>query len=177
MLVRSWKAALVLTVSLTAMTAQVSRAQEPSKAQDGLHSRPEAEAKAEPGDAAKRQPGVETRAVELNLMIAGLGRDGCDIEVRPGTRSCRFQPQVLHIASHGKASLNIREVEFRGADRNCSFAITVRESGQVPRTIYRAFRISPKVDPAHPAAPPSFTCFMTSPSKLAGLERPDRARR
>jgi hypothetical protein len=173
MLVRSWKAALVLTTSLTAVTATVARAQAPAASQDRPQVVPEAEAK----DGAKPQPGVETRAVELNLMIAGLGHDGCDIEVKPGTRSCRFQPKVVHVASHGKANLVFRDVECRGADRNCTFAITVREAGQVPRTIYRGFRIPNRVDPAHPTAPPSFTCFMTSPSKLAGLERPDRTRR
>jgi hypothetical protein len=178
MQVRSWKAAFVFTfaASLAAGAAGVARAQEPA-ASDRPKVATEVREKAESKESEKRPASAQARAIELNLMIAGLGRDGCDVEVKPGTRSCRFQPQTQHVASHGKASLVFRDVEFRGADRNCSFAITVREAGQAPRTIYRGFRMSSRVDPARPAATPSFTCFMTSPSKLAGLARSDRTDR
>jgi hypothetical protein len=177
MQVRTWKAAFVsaFAAGLTAVAAAGARAQEPAR-NDRPTVATEVLERAEPKDGPKRPATAQARAIELNLMIAGLGRDGCEVEVKPGTRSCRFQPQTQHVASHGKASLVFHDVEFRGADRNCSFAITVREAGQEPRTIYRGFRLPNRVDPSRPAATPSFTCFMTSPSKLAGLVRSDRIR-
>jgi hypothetical protein len=177
MQVRSWKAAFVVTLaaSLTGGAVGLARSQEPAES-DRPRVATEVREKAAPKENEKRPAAAQAPAVELHLMIAGLGRDGCDVEVKPGTRSCRFQPQTQHVAPHGKASLVFRDVEFRGADRNCSFAITVREAGQAPRTIYRGYRMPSRIDPARPAATPSFTCFMTSPSKLAGLVRSDRIR-
>jgi hypothetical protein len=119
----------------------------------------------------------EAYLVELNLLIAGLGRGGCDVEVKPGNRSCRFQAKSQHVASNGKASFVFRDVEIRGAERNCSFGITVREPGQPPKTIYRGFRLAARVAGGTSGqAPQSFTCYVNSPSKLAGLDRTERAR-
>jgi len=119
-----------------------------------------------------------TQTVELNLLIAGLAQDGCEVEIKPGNRSCRFQPQRLRVESQGKAKFMFRDIELRGADRNCTFAITVHETGQASRTIYRGFRIGSRLTPG-PASQgaQSFTCYMNSPSKLAGLERTGQTRR
>jgi len=175
MQVKSWKAALVLAASLTAAAPFVAGADNPAAAQDRTNVS-ETGVKTEPRDGSSKGASSSGQRVELNLLIAGLGRDGCDIEVKPGTRSCKFQTQTQHVGSQGKANLVFRDIEFRGADRNCSFAITVREAGQAPRTIYRGFRLSHRADSAGATAPQSFTCFMTSPSKLAGLLRSDRTR-
>ena len=60
----------------------------------------------------------------------------------------------------------------------CTFAITVHEPGQNSRTIYRGYRIAPKPANNPPSQPAqSFTCFMNSPSKLAGLEPSNQTRR
>src|SRR5205807_10668828 len=121
--------------------------------------------------------GSTTHPVELNVMIAGLGRDGCDIDVKPGNRGSRFQAQTLHVRSQGKAKFMFRDIELRGADRTCTFAITVREAGQTSRTIYRGFRIAPRAaSEGATSGLQAFTCFMSSPSKLAGLTRSDQAR-
>jgi hypothetical protein len=52
--------------------------------------------------------------------------------------------------------------------------ITVHESGQSPKTVYRGFRL-----PSRPEAPetvttsqvPTFTCYLSSPSKVANVEQ------
>jgi hypothetical protein len=115
--------------------------------------------------------------VKLKLLIAGLGRSGCDVDVKPGNRSCRFKPQTQHVGSAGELSFQFKDIEVRGADRNCTFAITVREAGQASKTIYRGFRL-PARNASTPAATvaQTFTCFMNSPSKLADFERADRTR-
>lgn len=125
---------------------------------------------------------ADARTVELTLMIAGLGRNGCEVEVKPGSRACRFKPQSVHVSTQGKASFSFRDVEVRGADRNCTFSITLREQGQPPKTVYRGFRIPARPDSgagadAKKAPASSFTCYVNCPSKVAGLEKPDTIRR
>jgi len=120
-------------------------------------------------DAAAKGP-----SVELRLVIGGLGSAGCDVEVKPGNPACRFKKQTKHVASDGKLSLVFRDVEIRSVDRNCLFAITMREPGQGPKTVHRGFRMSTATTSGSKAGPQSFTCFMSSPSKVANLEREGR---
>jgi hypothetical protein len=180
MKVRSWMAVVVLAGGTTGALVVSSHAQKstPNANQEKAGS-PQAQnpEKAQGGKDQKKSDSSTSYSLELNLMIAGLGRDGCDVEVKPGNRSSRFQPQVQHVGSHGKSTLVFRDIELRGADRTCTFAITLREAGQEARTIYRGFRIVSRSDSARsPSGLQSFTCFMSSPSKLARLERSDRFR-
>jgi hypothetical protein len=171
-------AALVLVAGSTTLLGALAAVQEPG-ADRGSQKVASPDPKNAGEDPAKGwiAGAQEAYLVELNLMIAGLGRGGCDVEVKPGNRSCRFQPKSQHVASSGKASFVFRDVEIRGADRNCSFRITVREPGQPPKTIYRGFRLATR-GPARFSnqAPQSFTCYVNSPSKLAGLDRTERSR-
>jgi hypothetical protein len=177
MQVRSWSPALVLAVGTSLFLGLPSQAQEagPDTALDTPAAKPQEKTGAK--DQGKPD-GSTTHPVELNVMIAGLGRDGCDVEVKPGNRGSRFQAQTLHVRSQGKARFLFRDIELRGADRTCTFAITVRETGQSSRTIYRGFRITPRADADRATSgPQSFTCFTSSPSKLAGLTRSDQTRK
>ncbi len=180
MQLKSWMATLVLAAGSTVLLDLPVRAQQagPDQEQAKAESPDQAKAKGESRATGKPAQAPGAHPVELNLLIAGLGREGCEVEVKPGNRGSRFQPQSQHIGASGKASFVFRDVEVRGADRNCSFAITIRESGQAPKTIYRGFRIASRLAPStSPTTAQSFTCYMNSPSKLAGLDRPDRARR
>ncbi|WP_205678635.1 hypothetical protein [Aquisphaera insulae] len=162
MQLRSRMAAVVLVAGATHLLIGPARAQKSDETKPAGASR-EAAAPADPAG---------TCQVDLNLNIAGLGAEGCDVDVKPGNRSSRFKGQHHHVASNGKASLKFRGVEVLGADRTCSFAITVHEPGQEPRTIYRAFRINGR---SGQPLPPSqaFTCYLNSPSKLARLSQPE----
>jgi hypothetical protein len=122
--------------------------------------------------------------VRLTVEIAGLGRHGCDVEVRPGNPSCKFRTLKVtkdgvaversqdgphHVSSEGHAFLELRDVELRGADRTCTVAITVREPGHVAKTVYRGFRLAPRTEAETKAASaktvPAFTCYLSSASK------------
>lgn len=134
------------------------------------------------------------KAVLLNLKIAGLSREGCDVEVKPGNASCRFEAiyttrtggrvvrandGAQHVSSVGDAVLELQNVELRGADRTCTVAITVRESGQAPKTVYRGFRLPPRPPAGVQGSAdqvPAFTCYLSSPSKVADVEQ-SRARK
>lgn len=112
--------------------------------------------------------------VKLQVVIGGLSTQGCVVEVKPGHASCRFKKQTCRVASDGVATLVFKDVEVRGVDRNCTFAITMREPGQDPKTVHRGFRLvaSSADSPNHGVQ--SFRCLMSSPSKVAGLEREGR---
>lgn len=175
---RSRMAALALVAGLLVMPragASPQQPSSPSEAQSGAtKSAPAAEAT---DRAAKSDPSSPTQNVKLKVLIAGLGRGGCDVEVKPGNRSCRFKPQAQHVGAPGELSFQFKDVEVRGADRNCTFAITVREAGQPSKTIYRGYRMPANgAQPGGTAAAQTFTCYMNSPSKLADLDRTDRVR-
>jgi hypothetical protein len=135
------------------------------------------------------KPTKATQSIILNVQIAGLGREGCDVEVKPANASCKFRAYqttlergkmvrgkegAQHVSSEGHACLELRDVELRGADRVCGVAITVREPGQTPKTVFRGFRLSARSDGGEGSAPgavPSFTCYLSSPSKVAAIEQ------
>ncbi len=190
MRIRSGMTAVVLLAVVTVLLGGVARSQKPaidqppaakSAAQNGAAA-PKAPDSKKPGNPPagrpEDKPCADCQTVELSLMIAGLGAEGCEVEVKPGNRSSRFRAQRLRVESGGKARFVFRDIELLGAEHNCTFSITVHEAGQSSRTIYRGFRISPRPaagTTAHSAAQ-AFTCYLNSPSKLAGMERPGQTR-
>ena len=131
---------------------------------------PKPNAKAKPSDS-------HFTRVHLNLVIAGLGLEGCDVEVKPANAGCRFRvPSPHHVSSGGQARIELKDVEIRGADHTCTIAVTIREPGQPPKTVYRGFRLTnPRTSsPATSSAIPSFTCYLSS--RLAEVGK-SRARR
>jgi len=109
---------------------------------------------------------IVVKKVTLELRIAGLGREGCDVEIKPGHPGCRFEKVLQHVETRGEESVVIKDLECRNADRDCSFVITVKEPGQLDSTVRRGFRLAAP-DPDRPAQAPSFACFINSPSKVA----------
>jgi hypothetical protein len=178
---RSWMAALALIG--TASVLLIGRgwsAQAPGSTQDSGQSKeakgapsPEKTGPGSAGDDSKSGSQAENRkssatqfpAIQLDLVIAGLGTEGCDVEVKPANAGCRFRPSsAQHVPSDGRATIKLRDVELRGADKTCTMAITVREPGQPPQTIYRGFRPGS----SKTGTVPSFTCYVSS--KLAGAD-------
>ena len=147
---RSWMAALALVVGTSiavgrAMPALVTN-QTPEKAQANETEKVKSPTR---GARVASLPERRSRRLQLNLVIAGLGTEGCDVEIKPGNASCKFRPiygkrgeSRQHVASDGRAKLELRDVELRGADRTFTVAITVREPRQTARTFYRGFRLA-----------------------------------
>lgn len=113
--------------------------------------------------------------VRLELAIAGLSSKGCDVEIKPGHAGCKFQTVTRHIDHRGTANLVFKNVETTGSDHDCAFTITVKESGHPDKTIHRGLRLSPPQE-GKASQPPSLSCLISSPSKIAAAERA-RARR
>jgi hypothetical protein len=158
---------IVVGRGLLAEVPSPSQAQQP--AQDRADDRNSPAAARSVAEAPK-SPDTTFATVRLNLVIAGLGREGCDVEVKPANPGCKFRTSApRHVSSDGRAILELRDVELRGADHTCTLAITVRERGQTPKTIYRGYRLAsrPTTPPASSASPasspiPTVTCYLST---------------
>lgn len=120
--------------------------------------------------------------VRLELQIAGLGPEGCAVEVRPAHPGCQFAELVARVdSSRVGSSRTVRLPPFvidarsSSADRDCTFAITIREADRPPMTFRRGVRLLPQVA-GQPAPVRTLTCYLVSPS-LAARDEPNRSRR
>jgi hypothetical protein len=144
----SWMAALTLAAGILPSAA---RADDP----------PETTTRATPPSAP-----ATTYKVKLALSVAGLTARGCDVEVKPAHAGCTFKTVVEHIDSDGLATLSLQDVRTVSADRDCSFAITIREEGLPARTTYRGLQLSNR---RASTSPQVLNCILSSPSRLARI--------
>jgi hypothetical protein len=122
--------------------------------------------------------------VKLELQITGLGRNGCEVEIKPGHAGCEFPTVVKQVdgpagstAPGARTIIPLDPIMARStnADHDCAFAITIREAGQPPKTFRRGIRLTPK--PENGTVPvQTLTCYLPSPS-LAAQEKPSTPRR
>ena len=88
---RSWMAALALiagtSIAVRGAVPAANRAEEPGQASP-QQTNPSGTA-SQTSETKRTEELIKT--VLLNLEIAGLGREGCDVEVTPGNPSCRFR--------------------------------------------------------------------------------------
>lgn len=132
------------------------------------------------GSIARAQSGQSVQnKVNLILQISGLGPEGCEIEIKPGHPGCHFDVVngvVKRVPSGSVAKLDAIAImaESTGADRDCSFAITIKEPGQQPRTFRRGLRLaSPTAE--KPLPNQTLRCYLSSASLAAQTE--DEVRR
>jgi hypothetical protein len=145
---RSWMAALTVAAELSLILVI---AGSPSRAAAG-----DTKMRETPKPAA-------THNVKLLLRIAGLSRDGCNVEIKPAHPGCSFRTRSTHVDEKGLAEIAFEDVKSQSADRDCTFAITIREAGQPERTVMRGLRLGS----GQTAEPRSLECFLSSPSRLA----------
>lgn len=166
MRVRSWMAALALTAAaipigrgLTAWGQGTTQSSAPATA-SGKKSATDAgktrHATPKNSATAKTPAGSRSPIIELTLAIAGLGAQGCDVEVKPANAGCRFRPlPSTHVPPTGQVTVSLCDIELRGADKMCTVAITVHEPGQPARTIYRGYRLGS----VKPGAVHKYQCY------------------
>ena len=130
------------------------------------------------GARAGEPPVVNT--VNLELRIAGLGQDGCEIEIKPANAGCKFEPirrRVDRGVAGGISKLPTIAIEAESlrTDRLCAFAITIKEPNQEPKTFpWHVRLLAPSAEKPAPVLPS--TCYLTTPS-LAAKDAPDTSRR
>ncbi len=119
---------------------------------------------AEAGSTSNNEATTSTNVVKLKLRIAGLGSNGCQVEIKPGHPGCQFQPLTEQVKSDGALDLDLKDVRTLNADRDCTFAITIKEPGQPVRTVRRGLRVSASKEKGQLS---SLTCYLSSPSRVA----------
>lgn len=168
---RSWMAGLTLSTSFSALLVFGTGVGLGQTGGDGAARSQAASGSRDAKEESDAKAPQNTHCVLLTLQIAGLGAEGCEVEIKPANPSCRFQTINKRVNVSGLIKdIPIKDLEIRRADRNCSFAITVKEPGQKPRTVLRGFRLAAADDPSAPAQPQKFACVLSSPSKVARLE-------
>jgi hypothetical protein len=152
---RSWMAALTLTL-MPALIVGTARAESSA-------------------DGPSAVPAPPAHTVQIDLRVAGLlnGGKGCDVEIKPGHAGCKFKAITQHVAPDGIAKVVIKDVVTRSADRDASFSITIRESGQAERTVLRGLRLPVAPGPTAQLLP----CYLSSPSRIARNQSEAAARK
>ena len=147
---RSWKAALAMVIGLGFIVAPgASLADETST----THA---------PVEPSQKTALDAIYTVKLELRIAGLGPKGCDVEVKPAHRGCSFETVKKHVERKGEMVVVVKEIKVKNADRDCTFAITIKEAGHPDRSERRGLRLAKA-----PGETQSLSCFLSSPSKIA----------
>lgn len=146
--------------------------------------------------AAQDAPPQVRNAVRLQLQITGLAPDGCMLRIAPSHPGCRigelpddlndpdtrkllkgegpahFAPIERRIDTRGVTGGMVRLkpinvlAQSMSADRDCSFAITITEPGQPPRTYHRGLRLMVGSASQLPE-PQSLKVYLTAPSVAA----------
>jgi hypothetical protein len=104
----------------------------------------------------------------VEVRVSGLGPNGCDVEVAPGSPDCQFRPVIDHVAPHDYSQgrkIVLNDVRAISADRYCIFAITIREPGQPVKTVRRGLKLVGTSGTQEIAQ--VLPCYLTSQSKLA----------
>jgi len=138
----SWMAALTLVASVSGLLAPTAQAAEP--------------------------PSVKQK-VSLVVRLDGLSASGGEVEIKPAHAGCRFETIKIDTKSHqkkmvdGSIVLDPFEVESLSADRDCTFAITLKEPNQAAKTVRRTIRLVPATD-GKPAKVQDLICYISSRS-------------
>ena len=134
------------------------------------------------GSPARADAPPVANTVRLELQIAGLGPAGCAVEVRPAHPGCRFAEVVAQVDASGvgmsrtaRLPAFLIDAQSTSADRDCTFAITIREPDRPAMTFRRGLRLQPQAD-GQPIPVRTLTCYLISPA-LARKDDPDRPRR
>ena len=109
------------------------------------------------------EPGIVNNVV-IELQVQGLSKEGCVVEIAPGHPGCKFK-KVRYKVDNARVLLQPIEVTSLSADRDCSFAITIKEPGMPEKTIKRGMRL---IRPASGSATPEskITCYLATPSQV-----------
>ena len=104
--------------------------------------------------------------VNLKVQITGLGQDGCVIEIKPGHPACSFDKITRSLDFKGRIEDLAIAVKSTSADRDCLFAITVKEPGRPPKTYKRGLRLETAVQ-GKGIPTQDLICLLRSPSLVA----------
>ncbi len=127
--------------------------------------------------------------VTLKIRIDGVKSDGgAEVVIQPGHPASRFKPITYPVRRDGVIPDTLPiDVETFSADRDCSFAIVLKEPGQPDKVFRRSLRIVPSPE-ATPGKPQVLECSLSqrdisskaypiASKRVASKPTPDTARK
>lgn len=107
-------------------------------------------------------PPVKQKVV-LQIRLDGVTpSSGAQLVIKPGHRACKFAEVVYQYKGQERITdIPPIDVESLSADRDCSFAITLKEPGQPDKSFRRSLQLAAPTDAAA-GKPQVFQCFLSS---------------
>jgi len=108
-------------------------------------------------------PAPIKQQVKLNIRLDGTSKDsGVEIVIKPGHPACRFKTIIYPVKGDGLIQdIPPIDVETLSADRDCSFAIVLKEPGQPDKVFRRSLQINGPTQ-AGDGKPQSLLCYLSS---------------
>lgn len=108
--------------------------------------------------------------INLQLQITGLTTDGTVVEIKPGHAGCQFD-EIKKTIRHAGSIVRLADLEIdaesTGADRDCSFLITIKEPGHPPKEFRRGVRLAAKRGEKKVMDPQTLKIYLSAPSIAA----------
>ncbi len=100
--------------------------------------------------------------VLLKVRVDGTSPyTGVELVIKPGHPACRFKPITHPVKGDGDQDILPIDVETLSADRDCSFAIVLKEPGQPDKIFRRSLQITPATE-ATAGKPQVLQCYLSS---------------
>ena len=112
-------------------------------------------------------PPVKQKVV-LQIRLDGLAAgSGAQLVIKPGHRACKFAEVVYSYKGQERIQdIPPIDVESLSADRDCSFAITLKEPGQPDKVFRRSLQLAAPSDAAA-GKPQVLQCYLSSQAVAA----------
>ena len=109
------------------------------------------------------QPASVKQKVKLSVHIAGTTpNSGVEVVIKPAHPACKFKPITCPVKQDGMLQdIPPIEVETLSADRDCSFAIVLKEPGQPEKTFRRSLQLNPPTA-TNADKPQALMCYISS---------------
>ena len=113
-------------------------------------------------------PPVKQKVV-LQIRLDGITPgSGAQLVIKPGHRACKFAEVVYAFKGDPRIQdIPPIDVESLSADRDCSFAITLKEPGQPDKVFRRSLQLAAPTDTAAAGKPQVLQCFLSSQAVAA----------
>ena len=129
-----------------------------------------------PATSAAGNPTALKQKVKLDIRLDGTSAaTGVEIVIKPGHPATKFKEVIYKVKQDGEISdIPSIEVETLSADRDCSFAITLKDPGHADKVFRRSIQLSPPTGatPGKPEVMPTLKCYLSSRDVAAKVAPP-----
>ena len=129
-----------------------------------------------PATSGAGNPPAVKQKVRLDIRLDGTSAaTGVEIVIKPGHPATKFKEVVYKVKQDGEIrDIPPIEVETLSADRDCSFAITLKDPGHADKIFRRSVQLSPTTSttPDKSEVMPTLKCYLSSRDVAAKVAPP-----